>query len=150
MIIGSGQEKLYKCFFPGGTWISFFRRPQISSCASSDLKKKLQLIYHQSHNFCVIYNELCEASVWSITLTVFSNTSKQQISQNKFGVVPPLLLLQDEIVWLRHRTFNGNESVVFEECYTCEMLLKVNYLVANEGKSLICRIFIDDDRSIGR
>ena len=48
-------------------------------------KEGVKLVCDESHKLIsFMYNKLCEASLWPIILTVFSNTPKQQISTDVF------------------------------------------------------------------
>ena len=75
----------------------FFRTTGKIQLRKFRFKEGVKLIKDQCYKLIsFIYNELCEASLWPITLTVFSNAPEQQISKDVF---------KSSLEWLRHCSY---------------------------------------------
>ena len=107
-------------------------------------EERVELIQYWSLKLIsFIYSKLCEALIWPITLTGFSNTPKQQISKDVF---------YKSVEWLPHYSYGKynclaeiqDTSLQQKLCFLrvlyliSKMLRNVNYFVAHNGKILIC------------
>ena len=70
------------------------------------------------------YSELCEASLWPITLTVFPNTPRKQFETNIYKDVSQIwsgsaiATTVSLVVCQRYSSINGSENFVSWGCYT--------------------------------
>ena len=84
-MIASKQKRLLLVILSGMTINQLFRAIANIQLRKFKFKEGAKLVCNQSHGLIsFMHNKLSEASLWLITLTVFPNRPKQQISTDVF------------------------------------------------------------------